>query len=624
MNEEMARPGPRVTVAMPVYNGAAWIARALASLLAQSFGDWEAVVVDDGSTDATAAVVESFLADPRLRMVRHARNRGLGAAINRALDEGRGALVAYLPADDVWYADHLATLVAALDAAPAAALALSGVRYNYNRRTETTVPDEFLQPVQVLHRAGPLRWVERAELTTDDLDRMFWTRLREEGATIETRTVTCEWVAHPDQRHRVVREPKGGINPYRQRYGVAEPLVFHTTRGHRMDERGRYAAMRAAPTPARPDGLKILLVGELAYNAERVLALAERGHKLYGLWTPEPYWYNYVGPLPFGHVEELPREGWQEAVARLQPDVTYALLNWQAIPWAHTVMEATRAHTPFVWHFKEGPFIALEHGQWPQLAALHRGADLNIYSSAEMRDWTVSVFPDLAGRPAAVLDGDLPKRDWLQGERQPRLSDTDGEVHTVVPGRPIGLHPPDVAALGQAGVHLHFYGEFTQGQWAGWIEKTKSLAGRFIHLHANVDQERWVEEFSRYDAGWLHFFQSHNGGEIARADWDDLNIPARMATLGVCGVPMIQRDNTGHLVASQTLARAHGLSVFGRDMADVARQLHDRAAMTRMRDNVWARRAMFTFDAHADALVALLAGAAAARSGASPAADPLR
>ena len=57
------------------------------------------------------------------------------------------------------------------------------------------------------------------------------------------------------------------------------------------------------------DDLKILLVGELAYNAERVLALEERGHKLYGLWTPEPYWWNTVGPLPFGHVEDIPRAG---------------------------------------------------------------------------------------------------------------------------------------------------------------------------------------------------------------------------------------------------------------------------------------------------------------------------
>ena len=66
--------------------------------------------------------------------------------------------------------------------------------------------------------------------------------------------------------------------------------------------------MRERPdTPRSDDGLKILLVGELAYNADRVLALEEQGHKLYGLWMPNPYWYNTVGPLPFGHVEDLPQ-----------------------------------------------------------------------------------------------------------------------------------------------------------------------------------------------------------------------------------------------------------------------------------------------------------------------------
>ena len=57
-------------------------------------------------------------------------------------------------------------------------------------------------------------------------------------------------------------------------------------------------------------------MGELAYNADRVLALEELGHQLYGLWMEEPYWYNAVGPLAFGHVTDLPRENWQQAVAR--------------------------------------------------------------------------------------------------------------------------------------------------------------------------------------------------------------------------------------------------------------------------------------------------------------------
>jgi hypothetical protein len=220
-----------------------------------------------------------------------------------------------------------------------------------------------------------------------------------------------------------------------------------------------------------------------------------------------------------------------------------------------------------------------------------------------MRDWTRVVFPESARLPHHVLDGDLPKADWFSGERTPLLSDADGEIHTVVPGRPIGLHPQTVAELAEHGVHLHFYGDFTHGQWRDWIEKTRAMAPRHLHLHPQVDQGEWVREFSRYDAGWLHTFASRNGGDLRRADWDDLNIPARLTTLVAAGVPLLQRDNAGSVVATQELARERGLGLFFADIPDLARQLRDRDRLARIREQVWAQRLDFSFDAHADALV---------------------
>jgi hypothetical protein len=89
---------------------------------------------------------------------------------------------------------------------------------------------------------------------------------------------------------------------------------------------------------------------------------------------------------------------------------------------------------PFVWHFKEGPFISLEKGHWPQLIDLYRHSDGQIYSKLEMRDWFETVVPGLVSAGQAyVLDGDLPKRDWFTAERSPP-SLQDGEIHTVVPG----------------------------------------------------------------------------------------------------------------------------------------------------------------------------------------------
>ena len=606
----MSKPGaktqnPTVSVLMPTYDHAHFILRAIDSLLAQTLTDWELIIVDDGSPDDTADLVRPYLADERVHYHRLEGNRGLGTALNYALTFAQAPLIAYLPSDDVYYADHLATLAERLESFPGAVLAYAGVRHHYNRSAQGQIEGYPLQLVQVMHRLTEDRWVEREELVTDDLDRMLWSKLRQRGEFVGTGRLSCEWVDHPAQLHKVIQEPVGGINTYRARFGVGHPLRFHTSVGNRIDEVAHYRPFRERPdTPPAADGLKIVLAGELAYNPERVLALEERGHKLYGLWMPDPYWYNTVGPLPFGHVEDLPRSGWREAIKQIRPDVIYALLNWQAVPFAHEVMTAC-PEVPFVWHFKEGPFICLEKGTWPQLVDLYTRADGRIYTSPEMGDWLATVVPGIEDRgPALVLDGDLPKREWLAGDPSPRLSDEDGEVHTVVPGRPIGLHPHTVGELAAQGVHLHFYGDFTHGQWLAWIDKARGIAPRHLHLHSNVDQEDWVREFSKYDAGWLHFFKSENEGDLRRANWDDLNYPARMATLAVAGLPMLQRDNTGALVATQSLVRELDLGLFFSDMEQLGAQLRDRDRLARIRENVWRCREQFTFDHHTDRLVA--------------------
>ena len=306
---------PQISVLMPTYKQASFIARAIASIQAQSFSDWELLIVDDGSPDKTQACVTPFLCDRRIRYIRHSSNQGLGATLNTALQESQAPFIAYLPSDDVYYTEHLQNLLTQLQQNEEAVLAYSGVRHHYNRTAIGQIEGYPLQLVQVMHRRRAERWVEREELTTDDLEHMYWSQLRPHGPSVATKQVSCEWVDHPQQRHKILQEPLGGINPYRVHYEVKQPLRVHTTVGNLIDEREHYRRFRERPdTPFAPDGLKILLVGELAYNPERVLALEERGHKLFGLWTKNPYWYNTVGPLPFGHVEEVPHAHWREAI----------------------------------------------------------------------------------------------------------------------------------------------------------------------------------------------------------------------------------------------------------------------------------------------------------------------
>ena len=108
---------PHVSVVMAAKNYARFIAQAIESVRAQTVADWELVIVDDGSTDATPAAVRPFLSDPRVRYVRSDR---LGQSRAKNLGErlSRGDVIAYLDADDAWLPTKLARQLAVLGANP--------------------------------------------------------------------------------------------------------------------------------------------------------------------------------------------------------------------------------------------------------------------------------------------------------------------------------------------------------------------------------------------------------------------------------------------------------------------------------------------------------------------------
>ena len=96
----------RVTVVIPTYNRAYILRDALQSVLAQSFGDFEIVVVDDASTDDTPGLVRS-VQDSRIRYIWHERNRGCSAAYNSGIAAARGDLIGFLDSDDIWKPTYL-------------------------------------------------------------------------------------------------------------------------------------------------------------------------------------------------------------------------------------------------------------------------------------------------------------------------------------------------------------------------------------------------------------------------------------------------------------------------------------------------------------------------------------
>ncbi len=97
--------GDLVSIILTCFNGEPWIAGAIRSVLAQTYPDWELIIVNDGSTDGSQAVIDGF-EDERIRRVQQA-NRGIPGARNRGLQEAKGALVAILDQDDLWAPEKL-------------------------------------------------------------------------------------------------------------------------------------------------------------------------------------------------------------------------------------------------------------------------------------------------------------------------------------------------------------------------------------------------------------------------------------------------------------------------------------------------------------------------------------
>jgi glycosyltransferase involved in cell wall biosynthesis len=120
---------PRVTVVMAVYNAAQFLREAVASVLAQTYCDFELIVVNDSSSDDSLSILETF-DDPRVRIIRHQTNMGAALSRNDALVAARGEFVAIMDADDVCARTRLSRQVVFLDSNPLVGLVGCGVYDN--------------------------------------------------------------------------------------------------------------------------------------------------------------------------------------------------------------------------------------------------------------------------------------------------------------------------------------------------------------------------------------------------------------------------------------------------------------------------------------------------------------
>lgn len=138
---------------MPVFNGQRYVDEAIASVVGQGYDDFEFVIIDDGSTDDTPAILAQWAArDPRILVHRSPRNEGIPSALNRGLAVARGEYIARQDADDLCVAGRLAKQVAALDADPSTVLVSSGYEVidEQGRRRGWLIPFEAPEVLEYL------------------------------------------------------------------------------------------------------------------------------------------------------------------------------------------------------------------------------------------------------------------------------------------------------------------------------------------------------------------------------------------------------------------------------------------------------------------------------------------
>lgn len=190
---------PLVSVIVPAYNQGHYLRHAVQSALDQTAADLEVIVVDDGSTDDTAQVAQSFT-DARVRYV-HQANRGLSGARNTGLREARGAFLTFLDADDAFLPDKMALLLAEFEAAPelglvtGQALLIDETGQRTGQHFESRLPVEQARWVlgNPLHVGSVLlrrEWQAKVGLFDESLrsyeDWDYWLRLTLAGCAMRT------------------------------------------------------------------------------------------------------------------------------------------------------------------------------------------------------------------------------------------------------------------------------------------------------------------------------------------------------------------------------------------------------------------------------------------------------
>ncbi len=187
---------PKISVLMPVFNGSPYLGEAIRSILGQSFGDFEFLIINDGSTDDSAAIIRGF-ADPRIRFIDNPVNAGLVKTLNAGLEEARGEYIARMDQDDISMPERLAVQFDYLETnrdvfllgSPAWIIDEEGrvikkSRIFPGREVSSVLPvQNCLVHPSIMFRANPKKLYRERMLFCEDYD--LYLRLLSEGMTLK-------------------------------------------------------------------------------------------------------------------------------------------------------------------------------------------------------------------------------------------------------------------------------------------------------------------------------------------------------------------------------------------------------------------------------------------------------
>ena len=250
----------RVSILVTVFNREPYLEETLRSIAESSFEDWEAIVVDDQSTDASLEIAQQFAAgDVRFRVFRNEKNLGDYGNRNQAASYATGTYLKYLDADDVLYPHSLQTMVDVMETQPDAALALSANKidplepYPVRFSPEQFFPAHFLgtSPIGVGPSAAIIRrscFEEVGGFSGRQFvgDTELWLKLAERWPVINLPPALVWWRQHPGQQMQLEISKPEVLNV---RYHLALETIRETS--HLSDAQRKHATRRLKTNHAR-------------------------------------------------------------------------------------------------------------------------------------------------------------------------------------------------------------------------------------------------------------------------------------------------------------------------------------------------------------------------------------